>query len=86
MSTNGSSTEAKTNGFTDITSETIGRSGLNAGKIWCYLKSHGESSPARLAKDLKISEKEVHRSLGWLAREDRLAFYQAQRGEVVKLK
>ncbi|MCK9606502.1 MAG: winged helix-turn-helix domain-containing protein [Methylomonas sp.] len=62
------------------------RVGLTAGTIWHYLSGNGETSVAKLVKELPEEEKIVQRSIGWLALEDKISISIADRIEVVALK
>lgn len=48
--------------------------GINAGKIWEYLQNNGESKVVRVKRELKLSTDELYLALGWLARENNVAF------------
>lgn len=48
--------------------------GINAGKIWEYLQANGESKVIRVKRELKLSTDELYLALGWLARENNVAF------------
>lgn len=62
------------------------RVGLTAGSIWHYLSGNGETSVAKLIKELPEEEKIIQRSLGWLAQEDKIVITVVDRSEVVVLK
>lgn len=62
------------------------RVGLTAGTIWHYLSGNGETSVAKLIKELPEEEKIIQRSIGWLAQEDKIAISIVDRIEVVALK
>ena len=49
--------------------------GENAGYIYQLLKEKGEMQLTELLEISKIEESDLNRSLGWLAREDKIAFY-----------
>ena len=49
--------------------------GENAGHIWQLLNKNGEMQLAELLKISEIEEADFNRSLGWLAREGKIAFY-----------
>jgi hypothetical protein len=49
--------------------------GENAGQIWQLLNKNGEMQLADLLKTSNIEEDDFNRSLGWLAREGKIAFY-----------
>ena len=48
--------------------------GRKAGCIWDYLYANGECSIAELKKKLKINTKELYLALGWISRNDKIAF------------
>ena len=43
--------------------------GINAGKIWRYLNTNGESKVIKIKRELELSSAETYLALGWLARE-----------------
>jgi hypothetical protein len=49
--------------------------GENAGHIWQLLNENGEMQLTKLLKISEINETEFNRSLGWLARENKVGFY-----------
>ena len=59
--------------------------GLNAGIIWQYLDSKGECSTDALKKKLEMTDDEFNMALGWLAREDKIVFYERNGQQVVFL-
>lgn len=59
--------------------------GENAGHIWQLLNEEGEMQLKELLKISAIEEKEFNRSLGWLAREDKVGFYSDDENEFVFL-
>jgi hypothetical protein len=51
--------------------------GVNAGKIWQFLdQNNGESSISGIKKALTMSGTEVRMALGWLARENKIFFFE----------
>jgi len=50
------------------------RVGLTAGSIWDVLKKKHEISLTQLAKLVKEKPMVVHQALGWLARENKIAY------------
>lgn len=58
--------------------------GANAGKIWNALQSGALSSKA-LKKATKLKEAELNLALGWLAREGKLAFNEAEDEIIIAL-
>ena len=45
---------------------------INAGKVWKTLNSWGSCTESQLMENTKLSEKEVHAAIGWLARENKI--------------
>jgi len=58
--------------------------GANAGKIWNALQAGALSSKA-LKKATKLKEAELNLALGWLAREGKLAFNEAEDEIIIAL-
>ena len=58
--------------------------GANAGKIWNALQAGALSSKA-LKKATKLKEAELNLALGWLAREGKLAFKEAEDEIIIAL-
>lgn len=52
------------------------RIGENAGKIWTLLYASNELSLKSLIEQTGLSENDLHMSLGWLARENKILFYE----------
>ena len=46
--------------------------GKNAGKIWVALNTFGPQSQTALIKNTKLSLKDFHAAIGWLARENKI--------------
>ena len=59
--------------------------GENAGHIWQLLNKNGEMQLAELLKISEIEESDFNRSLGWLAREGKLSFYNEDDRQMVLL-
>ncbi len=62
------------------------RVGLTAGSIWHYLAEYGATSVAKLIRELPEDEKTIHRSIGWLAQEDKITLKIIDRAETLSLK
>ena len=60
--------------------ETIGQT---AGQIYEYLDSKGESTLAKMSKDLDLDNNFAQMGIGWLAREGKISV--AQKGKSTKL-
>ena len=56
-----------------------------AGKTWRYLGQNGEINVAQLPKILKEKDTVIYQALGWLAREDKLAYTTKNRRTFVSL-
>ena len=60
--------------------------GMNAGLIWKALNEGGKMSIKELKKAAKIkTEKEVYAALGWLAKEEKVAFEESDADVLVWL-
>ena len=46
--------------------------GTNAGKIWVTINTSGQQSQSALLKNTKLSLKDFHAAVGWLARENKI--------------
>jgi len=46
--------------------------GINAGKVWKALNSWGSLTESQLIENTRLSAKEVHAAIGWLARENKI--------------
>lgn len=57
-----------------------------AGKIWHYLNSNGEASVNKLSTETGLSKNDVHRGIGWLAKEDKIDIDNNGRIEMFSLK
>ncbi len=62
------------------------RMGLTAGSIWHYLSENGDSSVAKLVRELPEEDKMIQRSIGWLAQEGKITIEIVSRVEIVSLK
>ena len=52
--------------------------GSDAGNIWKVLDVQGTKSVKELKKATKLNDKEIYAAIGWLAREEKLAFQQEE--------
>ncbi|MBQ8674559.1 MAG: winged helix-turn-helix domain-containing protein [Bacteroides sp.] len=50
--------------------------GLNAGKIWHMLYDYGRWNYDELKEQSGMRDRELNAALGWLAREDKIEFFQ----------
>jgi hypothetical protein len=62
------------------------RVGLAAGLIWHYLADNGDTSVAKVVRELPEEEKIIQRSIGWLAQEDKIRLDTIDRVESLALK
>ncbi|MBF0571011.1 MAG: winged helix-turn-helix domain-containing protein [Candidatus Omnitrophica bacterium] len=56
-----------------------------AGKTWRYLGQNGQTNVSRLVQSLKEKDEIVLQALGWLAREDKIAYTVKNRRTFVSL-
>lgn len=52
--------------------------GLNAGKVWLLLSDYAKWDYGTLKRKSGLKDKELGAALGWLAREDKIEFYQEE--------
>ncbi|MBY6294016.1 hypothetical protein GLU60_01350 [Nanohaloarchaea archaeon H01] len=62
------------------------RIGELAGYVWRYLEDEGESSVSSIGKAVDAPRSKANMAIGWLAREDKLEFFDKGRGTSVDLK
>ncbi len=60
--------------------------GNTAGKIWSYLSKNGEATINKLSQEVGEPERAILMGIGWLAREDKLAFISKGRFKYIALK
>jgi len=60
--------------------------GETAGEIYRLLEREGPLSVSALANRIKQSQSVVYMGIGWLAREDKLAFTETKRGTSISVK
>jgi len=60
--------------------------GMLAGKVWECLNDNGKATVKQLSSKVNAPESEVLMAIGWLAREDKLAFSKKGRFLYVSLK
>jgi hypothetical protein len=60
--------------------------GQTAGQVWEYVNLHGESSTLQIRSSLKITQTLLFLSLGWLAREGKIALLYRDRSYWVGLR
>ncbi len=52
--------------------------GVNAGKVWQLLSNYAKWSYGALKKNSGLKDIELGAALGWLAREEKIEFYQEE--------
>lgn len=60
--------------------------GKVAGEIWHYLEKNGEATVSKLIREIDGSERLTLMGIGWLGREENLAFEKRNRGIYLTLK
>jgi len=60
--------------------------GEAAGEIWSVLKQEGPLSASAIVGKVKRPQAVVYMGIGWLAREDKLAYTQTKRGMLISAK
>ena len=70
----------------DILPHQVESIGTVAGLVWQHLSSHGAMTLSKLARDIDVPRDLVMQGLGWLAREDKIVFYEGKRSKMVALK
>lgn len=56
-----------------------------AGEIWKFLNENGPASVNKITTETGIGRNEIHRALGWLAREEKVSFEMNGRTETISL-
>ncbi len=49
--------------------------GERAGDVFRYLENNGSCSVSKMKKDLNLKTDDINLALGWLARENKVAFF-----------
>jgi hypothetical protein len=57
-----------------------------AGKVWHYLNENGEASVNKLSTDAGLNKNDIHRAIGWLAKEGKIKIESNGRVETLSLK
>jgi hypothetical protein len=52
--------------------------GNDAGRVWNVLHETGMQSVKNLKKTVKMTDKEIYATIGWLAREEKLTFVEKE--------
>lgn len=60
--------------------------GFAAGDVYRYLSEHGETNLTALTRALAHPNRRIDQALGWLAREDKVAFHKVKRTTMVGLR
>ena len=60
--------------------------GETAGEIWRLLNQEGAMSISTIVSKVKQPQSAVYMGIGWLAREDKLAFTETKRGISISIK
>ena len=68
------------------TDSCVNQIGDLAGEVWRTLDQGGPMSAAKLAKEIDAPRDLVMQAVGWLAREDKIAVEEANRGRVISLR
>lgn len=71
---------------TDVLENGVETTGLAAGQIWKYLHEQGPTAVSKMVKDMDLTRDQLMQGLGWLAREDKIAFQDGPRSKLVILK
>jgi len=56
--------------------------GSDAGAVWQVLDTQGAKSIKELKKATKLNDKEIYAAIGWLAREEKLAFIEEEEADL----
>ncbi len=59
--------------------------GENAGKVYRYLEGNGPVPSAKVKKELALNTEDINQALGWLAREEKIAFVKKGKGIAISL-
>ena len=65
---------------------TVDSIGTVAGLVWQYLTDRGAVTLSKLAREIEAPRDLVMQGVGWLAREDKIAFHEGKRSKTVSLK
>lgn len=65
--------------------ERIDSIGAVAGVVWHYLQENGPVTLSKLAREIDAPRDLVMQGIGWLAREDKIAFQKGSRSKLVSL-
>lgn len=59
--------------------------GNAAGIVWSFLSENGASSVNKISTETGIGKNDIHRAVGWLAREEKIVIDNSGRNEVIAL-
>ena len=70
---------------TEIVPHQIESIGAVAGLVWNYIRDHGPVTQSKLSREIDAPRDLVMQSVGWLAREEKIAVEQEGRKKIVTL-
>lgn len=70
---------------TDLHEETIQKIGECSGQVWGYLSTEGPTTITKLTKEVGEKKDLVLQAVGWLARENKLFFFEKGRNKLIGL-
>ena len=71
--------------ITNTNNLSVTQIGEAAGEVWHKLDQDGETSYAKLVKDLDLPRDVVMQAVGWLAREEKVEIHESNRGRKISL-
>lgn len=69
----------------DIPVHQVESIGIAAGLVWHYLNEHGSVTLSKLAREIDMPRDMVMQGVGWLAREEKVAFQEGPRSKLISL-
>lgn len=70
---------------TDLHEETMQKIGETSGQVWAYLATEGPVTLTKLTKEVGEKKDMVLLALGWLARENKVFFFEQGRNKLIGL-
>jgi hypothetical protein len=70
---------------TEILPHEVASIGTVAGHVWKYLNENGPVTLSKLAREIDAPRDLVMQGVGWLAREEKIRFYEGKRSKLVSL-
>ena len=70
----------------EIVPHEVNSIGTVAGLVWHYLAEHGPVTLSKLARDIDAPRDLVMQGVGWLAREEKIAFLEGKRSKMITLR